>query len=90
VKRFTAGIEKVGRIGLSGICLILPECNRQQALEIADQIRSEAESLYWDGLSAMADWQPEIILTVASAPVDGIDPAMLIQKCLTSAPAGIS
>jgi GGDEF domain-containing protein len=90
VKRFTSGIEKVGRIGLNGIGLILPECNRQKALELADQIRSDAESLYWDGLSAMADWQPEIILTVAAAPVDGVDPAKLIQKCLTAAPAGNS
>jgi GGDEF domain-containing protein len=88
VKRFATGIEKTGRLGSSGICIILPESNRQQALEMAEQIKAEAEALYWNGLSAMADWQPEILLTVATAPVDGVDPALLINKCLAPPPSG--
>ncbi len=84
VKGFAAGIEKIGRMGPCGVCLILPECSRQQANELAAKIGGGAKTLNWGGLSAMADWHPEIVLTVASAPVDGLDPALLIQRCLSA------
>jgi len=86
-KRYTTGIEKVGRMGLTGIGLVLPECNRQQALQTADRIKEDVASFFWDSLSAMADWRPEVVVGIASAPADGVDPALLIKKCLTSAPA---
>lgn len=84
VTRFSTGIEKVGRMGSNGICLILPECARQQALEMADRIRGEVATLFWDSLSTRPDWNPEIEVSIASAPVDGVEPALLIKKCLTA------
>lgn len=87
LKRFTVGVEKIGRIGPSGLCIILPEYNRQQAAEFAEMVRNEVGSIYWEGLAAMADWQPSLALAVASAPVDGLDADVLIGKCCAAAPA---
>ena len=87
VKRYTTKIEKVGRMGPAGVGIILPECNRQQAIQTAERIVEDAASFSWGPLSAMADWGPEIAVSVVSAPVDGVDPAILIKKCLTSLPA---
>lgn len=44
VKGFAAGIEKIGRMGPCGVCLILPECSRQQANELAAKIGRRGEN----------------------------------------------
>ena len=60
---------------------------RSQALQTAERIVEDTASFSWGPLSAMADWRPEVAVGVASAPADGVDPALLIKKCLASLPA---
>lgn len=81
MRRFTGGIQKLGRFGKSGICVILQEHSRQQALALADKMRSELNTILWGELEALGDWHPDVVFGVATSPMDGLDAESLLRKC---------
>jgi GGDEF domain-containing protein len=82
LKRFAEGIEKIGRLGISGICLVLPERNKGKAVEMAEKIKAAAAAIPWGKLASFDEWKPELLFSVATAPIDGVDPGILLKKCL--------
>ncbi len=84
LKRFSGEMGKIGRLGDSGLCMILPEYNRRQAVGISEEFRAGISGIDWGRLKSMSGWKPDLAVTVAAAPVDGFDVAHLLDKCLGS------
>jgi GGDEF domain-containing protein len=83
LSKFGGELAKMGRLGRTGLCMILPEHNRRQAAAITEDILSGIDGIEWGELRSLTGWKPEIAVTVAAAPVDGFDVSELLGKCLT-------
>jgi len=71
-------IDKVARFGDSSFALILPEKNKRQCLEVAEEIRKKVEFIF----SEEEDVTKRVTLTgaVAENPIDGVTAQDLINK----------
>ena len=71
-------IARVGRIGDDEFAIVLPECNKRQAYETAEEIRKKVESAY----STQAEQGNKITVSagVSENPLDGIEAEQLIAK----------
>ena len=78
IKDSTREIDRVGRIGDDEFAVILPEKNKRQAQEIAEDIRKKVESSY----SEDADPAKKITISagVSENPVDGVSSNELVNK----------
>jgi diguanylate cyclase (GGDEF)-like protein len=71
-------IDRVGRIGDDVFAVILPEKNKRQAQEIAENIRQKVESAYSEHYEA--EKRVTISAAVSENPLDGITSDELIKK----------
>ena len=71
-------IDRVGRTGDDEFSVILPEKNKRQAQEIAENIRKRIESVFSEGQDK------DKLLTLSAGlsenPLDGVDADQLIKK----------
>jgi diguanylate cyclase (GGDEF)-like protein len=78
IKDSTREIDRVGRIGDDEFAVILPEKNKRQAQEIAEDIRKKVEFSYSE------DTDPEKKITISAGvsenPVDGVSSDELVDK----------
>ncbi|HPL82721.1 MAG TPA: diguanylate cyclase, partial [Candidatus Omnitrophota bacterium] len=78
IKDSTREIDRVGRIGDDEFAVILPEKNKRQAQELAEEIRKKVEFSYGED----ADPAKKITISagVSENPVDGISSDELITR----------
>ena len=78
IKDSTREIDRVGRLGDDEFAVILPEKNKRQAQEIAEDIRKKVEFSYGED----ADLAKKITISagVSENPVDGISANELVDK----------
>ncbi len=78
IKSSVSDIDRVGRFGDNEFALVLPEKNKRQAQEIAEDIRRKVEFAF----SEEQDANKHVTLSggVTENPLDGVDAAELIAK----------
>ncbi len=78
IKDSVSEIDKVGRVGDDEFAIILPEKNKRQAQEIADDIRKKVEFAF----SEDPDSKKHLTVSagVSENPLDGIDSQELLSK----------
>jgi len=71
-------VARVGRTGDDEFAVVLPECNKRQAYETAEEIRKKVEAAY----NAQAEHNKKITVSagVSENPLDGIEAEQLIAK----------
>jgi len=78
VRDSVAEIDRVGRTGDDEFSIILPEKNKRQAQEVAEEIRKKVEFIY--GEDADPDNRLTFSAGISENPLDGIDAEQLIAK----------
>ncbi len=78
IRDMVTEIDRVGRTNADEFSIILPENNKRQAQEIAEEIRKKIEAIY----NQEVDLAQRITLSagVSENPLDGVDAAQLIEK----------
>lgn len=70
-------VAKVARFGISGFGVILPETNKRESIEVAENIRDHVSKIQ---LSADIEDRVTVSAGVGENPIDGIDAAAIIAK----------